>query len=240
MVEGRGALGLVEAWNEVHQAGDRGQPAEPPLAAAKDAEVDPRPEQIEAARIGFEQGDRRLRQHERDVALQPVFQPLALVTDRILARAQVDEHVVPVQSDREAAQLVRELVERPAGRQIEARVMPVAGEDPVADRAPVEREAHVRAPVVDGVHLLALREQAERVAVEVDDEAAFRAQLLERGGADGTVCCDGGHALLLLHQKRGSSGSAAPTSSRLTPRYCSSVNEVWAENPTAESENVSG
>ena len=55
--------------------------------------------------------------------------------DRIVARAQVDEDVVAVQRDREAAQLVGELVERAAGRQVEARVVPVAREDPVADRA---------------------------------------------------------------------------------------------------------
>ena len=42
------------------------------------------------------------------------MQPLALVRDRVGGRAEVDEDVVAVELDREAAQLVRELVERAA------------------------------------------------------------------------------------------------------------------------------
>ena len=133
VVQRRRPIGGVEPRGEVHEAGQRRQAAEPAAAAARDAEVEPGAEDVDAARIGFEQRDRRLRQHERDVALEPVAQPLALVRDRVVARAEVDEHVVAVELDREAAQLVGELVERAAGRQVEARVVPVAGEDAVAD-----------------------------------------------------------------------------------------------------------
>ena len=63
-------------------------------------------------------------------------------------------------------------------------MVPVAGQDPVADRAPVEREAHVRAAVVDGMDLVAVREETERVPLDVDDEPPGRPQLGERRGAD--------------------------------------------------------
>jgi len=113
-------------------------------------------------------------------------QAATLMGDRIGRGRQVDEHVVAVEGDREAAQIVRELVEGAPGRQVEASVVPVAGQDPVADGAAVEREAHVRAAVVDRVHLLSLREEAEDVPVEVDDPTARGSQLSERAGADAT------------------------------------------------------
>ena len=103
-----------------------------------------------------------------------------------MRRPQVDEDVVAVERDRKAPQLVRELVEGPAGREVEASVVPVAGEDPVADRPTVQREAHVRAPVVDRVHLLAVREEAENVPVLVDDLPPCRSQLGERADTDET------------------------------------------------------
>ena len=87
---------------------------------------------------------------------------------------------VAVDVNGEAAQLVRPLVERAAGAEVEARVVPVAGEDPVVDRPAVQREAHVRAAVVDGVDRVSLGEQADRVAIEAHDEPPLRAKLVER------------------------------------------------------------
>jgi hypothetical protein len=160
-------------------SGERRQPPEPAAAAAGDAEVKPGAKGVYPGRIGLQKRDRRLRQHERNVALEPVVQPLALVRDRVVLGAQVDEDVVAVQLDREAAQLVRPLVERAAGREVEAGVMPVASEDPVADRAAVKREAHVRAAIVNRGHFAVLCEQTERVPVDVDDEPSRLAQLGE-------------------------------------------------------------
>ena len=113
---------------------------------------------------------------------QPVVQPLPLVRERVLGRRQVDVDVVALDLDREAAQVVGELVERAAGAEVEARVVPVAGQDPVGDRAAVERKAHVRAAVVDRVDVAVLDEEADRVAVEVDDHPPGCAQVLQRCG----------------------------------------------------------
>ena len=92
----------------------------------------------------------------------PVEQPLALMGDGIVGRPQIDQHVVAVDHDREAAQLVCPLVERPTRTQVETSVMPVAREDPVADGPAMEREAHVRAPVVDGVYLVVGGKETDR------------------------------------------------------------------------------
>jgi hypothetical protein len=51
----------------------------------------------------------------------------------------------------------------------------------------MKREAHVRAAVVDRVHLLAVGEQTHDVAVEMDDLPSGCAQLGERSGADTAI-----------------------------------------------------
>jgi hypothetical protein len=51
----------------------------------------------------------------------------------------------------------------------------------------MEREAHVRAAVVDGVDVVAVGEQAEHLAVHVDDQAPRGAQLGERPGPDEAI-----------------------------------------------------
>ncbi len=138
--------------------------------------------------------------------------------NRIVGNAHVDEHVVAVELHRKAPQLVGKLIERAAGREVEACVMPVTGEDPVAHGAAMEWKAHVWTAVVDRVDLVGVSEQAERVAVDVDDQPPLRAQLGKRRRADEARRGNSSHALLLLHQKRGSSGSRASSSSRVTPR----------------------
>ena len=118
--------------------------------------------------------------------------------DGVLGGADVDEDVVAVELDREPPQLVGPLVEGPAGREIEPRVVPVARENPVADRAAMQREAHVRAAVVDGVHQARVRDQAHRVPLDVDDEPLLRAHVGERRSAHEARGLYGGHPLLLL------------------------------------------
>ncbi len=83
VVERDRAIGLVEPRDEVHEAGERRQAAEPALAAPGDAEVEPGAEEVETVPVALEERDRRLREHERDVALERVTEPLALVPDRI-------------------------------------------------------------------------------------------------------------------------------------------------------------
>src|SRR5436305_4454531 len=132
--------------------------------------------------IRVEERDRRLCDHEWDVSLEPVIQSLALVRRCVLAWAHVDEDGVAVDLDRKAAELVGELVERAARAQVETGVMPVTRQDPVADGASVEREAHVRAAVVDCMDLVAVGEQADGVGVEMYDETPPRAHVGEGRG----------------------------------------------------------
>ncbi len=103
--------------------------------------------------------------------------------ERVVRRRQVDVDVVAVDLHRKPAQVVGPLVERAAGAEIEASVVPVAGEDPVADRPAVKREAHVRATVVDGVDLAPVGDEADRVPAQVNDQPLGLFQLHQRGGS---------------------------------------------------------
>jgi hypothetical protein len=188
---------VLELWQEAHEAGECGQSPKPPAAAPCDAEVEPVSERLDAGRIRRHERQNRLRQRERDVSLQPVMQPLALMPDDVLDRAHVDEDLVTAQLDRKPPQVIRPLIERAAGRHVEPCVMPVAGEDAVADRPAVHRKAHVRAPIVDGVNLIPVGEQTECVPIDVDDQPPGSAQFGERCGAYQRLGVDRSHRLLL-------------------------------------------
>ena len=98
--------------------------------------------------------------------------------------AEVHEDLVAVDADGEAPQLVRELVERPARLEVEARVVPVAREDSVAHGSAMQRETHVRTAVVDRVHVVPVGEEADDVSVVVDDKPPGLAQFRERRDGD--------------------------------------------------------
>ncbi len=85
------------------------------------------------------------------------------------------------------AHIIRPLVERAPTAQVEARVVPVAREYPVADTAPVQREAHVRAPVVHRVHPAVFEKQGYRPVRDVYYHASLRPQLLHSSDARESV-----------------------------------------------------
>jgi hypothetical protein len=136
----------------VHEAGERRKTAEPAVSAAVDAELETRPEQLDAGRIRLQQRDRRLCQHERNLPLEPVAQTLALVSGNIVRRAQIDEHVVTVERDREH---LRVLAGGQAGAraQVEAPAVPRAGDRLAAHQSLLERVPLVRAGPCDREHL---------------------------------------------------------------------------------------
>jgi len=72
----------------------------------------------------------------------------------------------------------------------------VAREDPVAQRAAVEREAHVWAAIVDGIDLIAVCEKTQRLPVDVDNQPSRLPQIGERRGADQSLSADGSRLFL--------------------------------------------
>src|SRR5438034_9608069 len=114
-MERGGTVRLLEPGQKVHQAGERRESSKPAPSAPCDAEVEPVAERLDARRICLQERKRRFREHERDVPLEPVVQPLSLMLNDVVQRAEVEEYVVAANLDREAAQVIGPLVEGPAG-----------------------------------------------------------------------------------------------------------------------------
>ena len=87
------------------------------------------------------------------------------------ARAR-DEHVAVAHVDVEAAGVVGPQVERAARHEVEAGVVPVARDEPGLDRALVQREAEVRAAVLDRERRAVVPEHDDRQGADLGEQLA--------------------------------------------------------------------
>jgi len=81
------------------------------------------------------------------------------------------------------------LVEGATAVQIEARMMPVAGENAVLDGAAIEWEAHMGASIVDCENFTGAVENRDDVITEDYGEVSFAFQLGERCGGNPARRC---------------------------------------------------
>ena len=88
------------------------------------------------------------------------------------------------QFDRAGRHVVGPQVERAAAREIEAGMVPMAGQDPILDTAAIEREAHVRASIVEREDAPALVNDEHGRMAPLDEDSALGRQLGEAAGAD--------------------------------------------------------
>jgi hypothetical protein len=80
--------------------------------------------------------------------------------------------------------VVGEGVERAARGQVEAGVVPVAGDQALLDRAPVEGEPHVGTAVVEGVGHALVPEDAHAVSSRLAHQAASGPQVIQTADGD--------------------------------------------------------
>ncbi len=109
--------------------------------------------------------------------------------DGIVARdARLDEDVAAVDRHQEAAEgVVGEGIEGAAAREVEPGVVPVAGDQPGFDRPLVQREAHVRAPVLDRPGAVLTPEDDDRQVADLGQQPTGDGlEFRERPGNAGT------------------------------------------------------
>ena len=145
------AVVAVEMREQVGHRDEHGEPGAPTSPAVRRAEVEPGAHDLGRAHPRVEQPEHRLRDHERDAFFESVAQPGLQMTDRIVVGPRLDEHVAVAHLGRESAGVVGPHVERAARHEVEAGVVPMAGDETGLDRALVEGEAEVRAAVLDRV-----------------------------------------------------------------------------------------
>ena len=135
-----------------------------------------------------EQALHRLGDHEAQVMGKPVVEPAAPVGGRVgVAGPVLDPYFAVMQLDREGRHVVGPQIEGAAAREVEPRVVPMAGEDAVGDRAAVQREAQMRAAIVHGEHAALVVNDEDWAASAANHHPPLRLQLLDRPGADEIV-----------------------------------------------------
>ena len=111
---------------------------------------------------------------------EAVRKPLAPVRGGIgMTERGLHPDVAVAHLDRADRHVVRPQVEGAAAFEIEAGVVPMTGQDAVLDAAALEREAHVRATIVEGEDAPAVVDDEDRTMATVHDEPPLRLQLLE-------------------------------------------------------------
>jgi len=113
--------------------------------------------------VRWRQARRQLTVHclgddQAEIMAEPGVEPLAPMLDRIgVAEHRFDPDLTACADfDRTGRHVVGPEIECAAARQLEARMMPMAGEDAVIDAAAFERKAHMRAAIVEREDLAVL------------------------------------------------------------------------------------
>ena len=180
-VDERGRL-LVrfELVDDVRHRDEHGEARAPSGRAVRRAEVEAGAHDLGRRDAELEQREHRLRDHERQALFEAVAQPALPPGDLVAFGAGGHEHVVALDLDVEALGVVGPEVEGAARLEIEPRVMPVAGDQTGLDRSLVQREAHVRAPVLDGEGPPVVPEHDHRQVGDLGEELPLLAQVFGR------------------------------------------------------------
>ncbi len=142
-------VGGIEPVEDIGHRDERREPGTPSVGAVGAPELDAGAHDLGGRHRRFEQTLHGLCDHEREPLLEAVAKALLEPLDAIARVARMDDHGVARDLHVEALRVVGPGVERASRHQIEARVMPVAGEQPGLDRALVQGEPEMRATILD-------------------------------------------------------------------------------------------
>ena len=188
LVEGPGAVLLAQPGQDVGGAGQDAHGGAPAVGRVGGAEAGADPQGFPVVRPCSLQAQHRLGDDQPDVVLQPVLQAPTPVLPLVPGRGlRVDPHLAVHHGHRKAAHVVGEGIEGAAAGEVEAGMVPVAGEDAVPDAAPVQGKAHVGTPVVHRVGLAFVMEHRDGVSPAGDNGAAPLLDLLQGSGPDASL-----------------------------------------------------
>ena len=100
-----------------------------------------------------------------------------------MAERRLDPDLAVTHLDRTGRDVIGPEIEGAAARQIEARVMPMTGQDAVLDAAAIERKAHVRAAVVEREDASPVIDHQDRGMATMHHEPTLGLQLGEAARA---------------------------------------------------------
>src|SRR3954464_8467416 len=91
----------------------------------------------------------------------------------------IDPDLIVGNFDRKDTHIVSEEIECTAAGEIEAGVVPVAGQDAVTHRAAIQRKAHVRTAIIDRIDLIAVEEEYDGMPIDPHRKRSLAAQIGE-------------------------------------------------------------
>src|SRR5260370_10364807 len=110
----------------------------------------------------------RLGDHEAEVVREAVGKPLTPVPGGIgMTQRGLDTDFAIANFDREGRHVVRPKIKGTAAFQIEAGVVPMTAQDTVLDAALFQREAHVRASIVESEDATTVVDDKDRTMIAV-------------------------------------------------------------------------
>ena len=165
---------------KVAERGEDGR-ADSPAVAVLDGEQRGLPQDRRRGHAGRELSPHALGDHEAKVVGKPVLEPTAPVARGVaMTKRGLDPDLAVVTHlDRTGRDIVGPEIEGAAAREIEARVMPMTGQDPVLDGATIEWEAHVWAAVVECEDAPAIIHDQDRGMAAMQHESTLGLQFSE-------------------------------------------------------------
>ena len=127
-------------------------------------EVETNTKRFDGISSPIEEGDYRLPDDQVDFPLQPFAQALVVVNDLVNSCFWLDVDDAVVNLYRERPYVVCPQVKGPTAGQIETSVMPVAGKNSIVDRPAMQREAHMRASIIERIDRFAVSHEYEGLA----------------------------------------------------------------------------
>ena len=186
--KGEIALLLGQQRNEVGEGRDNGL-ADTPAVTVAGAEQHGIANKCTIIGMVTAQPEHRFGDDEPDIVLQPLPQAVAPMIIAVgVARPPAHPHgsVVP-QFHRGGRDVIGPEIERPAARQVEAGMMPVAGQNAVLDRTAVKREAEMRAAVIERVDASLIMYDQQWARPAARDGHTLGLQLLQSCDVDPAV-----------------------------------------------------
>ena len=173
MEQGEMDILLAQHGQEIGKRRVYGKPGVPAIAV-------PRPEQRHLPHdLGSRNAGRKLSLHrfgddETKVMGEAVGKPLTPMRGGIpMVEAGLDPNLAIAHLDRARRCVVRPQIESAAAFEIEARVVPMAGQDAILDTAALERKAHMGAAIVEGKDAPLIVDHEDRPMHAVHDEPPF-------------------------------------------------------------------
>ena len=183
MKEGEVPFLLRQRWNEVAESGGYGQSDTPPVTIA-DTEQYTVAKQRPMIRATATEAQHRLGEDKTDIMLQALAQAIAPVGVAVRVACPPANPQSPVpELDRGGRDVVRPEIESPTAGEVKAGVMPMAGQNPIFNRAPVKRKTEMWATIIKSKELAPIMHDQQRTCTAANHGQRPRLQFLQCPGA---------------------------------------------------------